>query len=467
VILAPRSLRTTCCCSLLVLLAACSNGRGSVEEESPPAQGAQQSFLVGGAVNGLAAAGLILQNNGAGNLPLTANGPFTFPDQVRTGAAYNVTVSSQPSGQTCTVTNGAGTVTSSNVTDIRVTCSTAGATFVVGGMVSGLTGTGLVLQLNGIEELAVLSTGSFTFGVKLAAGASYEVSIKTQPSNPSQVCTVARGSGTIAGDVTNVSITCSGSAFSIGGAVNGLLGSGLVLQNNGADDLSVAANGVFTFPRELATGARYSVTVRTQPENPIQACTVANGSGTVGGSDVTTVVVSCNASDFTIGGVVAGLAGSGLTLRNNGTDELAIHSNGSFVFPTALPNGASYSVDIAAQPTDPGQTCRVSNGSGLVRDNNVTDIAVNCVATGFLISGHVSKLRGSGLVLQNNGDDDLGIASNGRFAFVTRLPSGAPYDVTIAAQPRNPDQVCEVKDGSGTVRDSDVEDIEVKCADDD
>ena len=92
---------------------------------------------------------------------------------------------------------------------------------------------------------------------------------------------------------------------------------------------------------------------------------------------------------------------------------------------------------------------------------------MSCVTTGFLIGGHVSKLRGSGLVLQNNGGDDLAIASNGHFAFATRLPSGSPYNVTISAQPRNPDQVCEVKDGSGTVRDSDIEDIEVRCEDDD
>jgi hypothetical protein len=79
--------------------------------------------------------------------------------------------------------------------------------------------------------------------------------MSSQPSNPSQVCTIARGSGTIAGNVTNVSVTCAGSAFSVGGTVNGLLGSGLVLQNNGADDMSVASNGAFAF--RMTRLARY------------------------------------------------------------------------------------------------------------------------------------------------------------------------------------------------------------------
>src|SRR3954453_5742796 len=56
--------------------------------------------------------------------------------------------------------------------------------------------------------------------------------------------------------------------FTIGGNVAGLAGTGLVLQNNGADNLSVTASGTFTFATAVKSGAAYAVTVLTQPSSP-------------------------------------------------------------------------------------------------------------------------------------------------------------------------------------------------------
>ena len=96
------------------------------------------------------------------------------------------------------------------------------------------------------------------------------------------------------------------------------------------------------------------------------------------------------------------------------------------MFDTALPSGARYDVTIAEQPRDPSQTCSVSNGSGFVGDGNVTNIVVDCVTRDFSVGGRVTRLRGlGGLVIQNNGGDDLQIGADGRFTFPTRLPSGA------------------------------------------
>jgi hypothetical protein len=81
--------------------------------------------------------------------------------------------------------------------------------------------------------------------------------------------------------------------YSVGGSVNGLSGSGLVLEDNGGDDLAVAANGTFTFPTALAVDASYSVTVKTQPSTPAQTCTLGNASGTVASANVTSVSVTC------------------------------------------------------------------------------------------------------------------------------------------------------------------------------
>jgi hypothetical protein len=88
-------------------------------------------------------------------------------------------------------------------------------------------------------------------------------------------------------------VTAPPDEFTIGGSVTGLEGSGLVLQNNGTDDLPVDSDGPFTFATSRTPGSFYYVTVATNPTNPTQTCTVTNGSGEVPTVDVTDVLVSC------------------------------------------------------------------------------------------------------------------------------------------------------------------------------
>ena len=66
-------------------------------------------------------------------------------------------------------------------------------------------------------------------------------------------------------------------AFTIGGTVDGLQGSGLVLSNLGAE-VPVTANGIFTLPGTVTSGQVYGVNIKLQPSNPDQICTVQNGS---------------------------------------------------------------------------------------------------------------------------------------------------------------------------------------------
>ena len=80
---------------------------------------------------------------------------------------------------------------------------------------------------------------------------------------------------------------------SVGGTVTGLTGS-LILRNNGLDDLSLSADGAFTFSTSLDRGVAYAVTVATQPAN--QACSVTHGTGTTGTTNVTDVAVNCSST---------------------------------------------------------------------------------------------------------------------------------------------------------------------------
>lgn len=441
------------------LFGACSNGRGSVdsgEQVAPP------KVSIGGTVSSLAGSGLVLQNNGGDDLAITANGAFSFATTVDAGSPYDVTIKTQPAGQTCSIANPSGTAGTSNVTSVAVNCATGA--FTVGGTVSGLAGSGLVLRNNGTDDLAIASNGSFTFATEIASGSTYEVTVATQPSGPPQTCTVADGTGTVgSGNVRTVKVTCATATFAIRGTVVGLEGSGLVLRNNGGDDIQVETSGGFAFPTAIPVGGAYQVTVAAQPANPTQACSVENGSGTVTDAEVTNIVVRCATQQFTIGGTVSGLAGSGFVLLNNGGDALQVGMDGAFTFPTAVLSGRPYSVSVGTQPTSPVQECTVSNGSGTVGAGNVTSVSIACATVGFTIGGAVSGLVGSGLALQNNGGDTRPIAADGAFTMPTALPQGSPYDITVATRPSNPTQDCTVTNGSGAVGTSNVTNVAVSC----
>ena len=84
-------------------------------------------------------------------------------------------------------------------------------------------------------------------------------------------------------------------------------------------------------------------------------------------------------SDFTIGGTVSGLAGSGLVLQNNAGDNLGIPADGGFTFPTPLVDGSDYAVTVLTQPGEPDQACEVSEGSGTISGVDITNVDVTCV----------------------------------------------------------------------------------------
>ena len=169
-------------------------------------------------------------------------------------------------------------------------------------------------------------------------------------------------------------------SFEVGGTVTGLSGSGLVLQNNGGDDLPIAADGAFTFATPVNDGEDYAVTVLSQPENPSQTCSVTNGTGTISGADVNDVEVDCVTDTFTVGGTVTGLSGTGLVLQNNGGDDLSIAADGAFTFATALEDLSAYAVTVLSQPAGPIQTCVVSNDAGALAGADVTDVQVSCTS---------------------------------------------------------------------------------------
>lgn len=146
--------------------------------------------------------------------------------------------------------------------------------------------------------------------------------------------------------------------FALGGTVSGLEGTGLRLRNRG-HLVDINADGPFVFSGLYPSGDPYDVTVEQQPNNPLQACTVANGVGSFGSADVSDVVVTCVTP-----------AGSGLDAEfgANGIVQVDIvpYSNVRFAATVALqPDGriiVAGDGDVARYNTD--GTLDTSFGSG-------------------------------------------------------------------------------------------------------
>ena len=253
----------------------------------------------------------------------------------------------------------------------------------------------------------------------------------------------------------------------IGGTVSGLTGS-LVLRNNGADDLAIANNGAFTFPKSLGTGVAYAVSVATQPAN--QVCAATNGTGTTGAVNITNVSVSCSAvvtapSTLSYPGpqdYVVGVAIAPLNPTVTGTVT-------GYVVAPALPAGLTLDAStgqIAGTPAAASAAANylitASNSGGSTSFSLVIAVTA-ATATDFTISGTVTGLHGAGLVLRNNGGNDLTVAASGTVTFSSHLATGEAYAVAVKIQPVLPGQLCTVTNGSGTVGTANVTNVAIDC----
>ena len=345
------------------------------------------TVTVGGTITGLTASGLVLTETTSGATASPASGAttFTIAPAVNAGSAYAVTVTTQPTNQTCVVTAGTGTA-SANVTNVVVTCT---STVTIGGTITGLAGSGLVLTETtsaGTATPAAAAT-SFTIAPRVNKGSAYTVSVTTQPINPSQTCVATTNTGTANANVTNVVVTCTTNTFTVGGTITGLTGTGLIMRDtaNGNHQVTVLANATtFTITPAIPSGSTYTVVAFAQPSTPTQSCVVTNGTGTVGAANVTSVVVTCTTTPFTIGGTLTGLNGASVTLTDSvSTHTKTVSANGAYTFTQQVNSGTGYNVTVTTQPAGPVQFCTVTNGTGTVTTATVNNINVSCKNVGI------------------------------------------------------------------------------------
>jgi 6-phosphogluconolactonase (cycloisomerase 2 family) len=233
--------------------------------------------------------------------------------------------------------------------------------------------------------------------------------------------------------------------YSISATVTGVDPSkSIILKDNGGDDVTVSANGMFTFNTEIASGGTYAVTVSTP--NGV-TCTVVGGSGTAS-SDIDNVMVTC-VDTFSFGGTVYGLVGQGLTLELVGSSlqGLEISLNGVFAFPTPLPVD-NYLVSVKVQPHSPAQQCVVRKTQGVVGANNIVSVgdvvcgefayvtdAANGTIAGFSIGATTGALSAVGSpVAGGSSPDAMTGTSDRRFLYVgnSAANSVSAYSVDAA-----------------------------------
>ena len=213
----------------------------------------------------------VLQDNGVGSVTVSGDGMATVATGLAVGTPYALTVSTQPTTETCTINNGTGTAGEAVV--IAITCvTTAEAGAGDAGDSGGATDTGSVAADSATDSSPADSS--------------------TDASSTDAATTDAASSdgGSEAGGGTDGG---GGGSFTVGGVLTGLASNdSLEIGINGANQFLVS-NGAFALPA-LPTGTAYTVTIVAQPNAPVaQTCTITNPSGTIGSSDITTVSIAC------------------------------------------------------------------------------------------------------------------------------------------------------------------------------
>jgi hypothetical protein len=341
---------------VVATLGGCGGGGTSPSTGSP----SPSTFAVSAAVSGLATgASLTLTDNGSDALTVTTNGTFTFGSKLASGAGYSVTITAQPSAQTCAISGDSGTI-DAQTSPVQVSCI---GPFRVGGTISGMnSGLQITLSDNGSDTVTVSADGTFSFPTALKPGSAYAIAIGTAPNG--EQCSILNASGSVSNaDVTTITVSCESPALKL---LAGRLGG-----PGNIDGLGGAAR--FSFPTDVAVDASgilyvadtYNATVRKIDASGL-VTTLAGSPGHSGSSDgvgsaaqfndpvglavdsTNTVYVSDSGADtvrrITPDGTVTTLAG---TPYSTGTLD-GVAAAARFTNPSGIqvaPSGSLYVVD--------------------------------------------------------------------------------------------------------------------------
>jgi 6-phosphogluconolactonase len=327
-------------------------------------------YTVGGSVTGLSGTGLVLQLNGGNNLGFSSGGTFNFSAGIDQGGSYSVTVLTQPSGQTCSVHNGSGTIGTADISNVIVSCTLPGNFAYVANEGS-----------NTISAYAIdASTGALTeiAGSPFAATGTGPIAVAVDPDG-----TYLYVANNASNTVSVYSIDSSSGALS---AVGEPVGSG-----NGPFALLVDPSDQFLF-------------VINKTDNTVSVFETGNGS-----------LTSISGSPFSVGSEPTSLAtdpgGNFLYVTDYAQNAVAVFSiepgGGSLAAIGGSPFGAgSGALSVAVDPT--GTLAYVANETG----DSVSMYSLNAD------TGALSALSGSPLALGSQGES-VAIDPAGKFLLIS------------------------------------------------
>lgn len=300
----------------------------------------------------------------------------------------------------------------------------------LGGTISGLTGTGLVLQNNGADYIAIPSgSTSFSFSVAIANGASYSISVLTQPTSPLQICDVLNGSSTVGAAPTSISVVCANTSerMLVANTQDNTVSAYTIDPTSGA--LIPVAGSPF------ATGQYFPVSVVVDPSGKfsyvVNCCQSPSSPGLITAFtiDPTTGALSAvPGSPYTAGVVADSItidpSGRFAYVTNSGDNTISAYAinttTGALTSIVGSPFAAgSTPIHITADPS--GRFVYVANSSG----NTISAYSIN-PGTGAL-----APIAGSPFAA---GSSPTGITvdPSGKFVYVANLADNTVSGYTIS-----------------------------------
>jgi hypothetical protein len=368
------------------------------------------TFTIQANIVGLTGTGLVLQNNGTDNLPVSADGSITFPKSYASGSTYSVTILTQPTNQTCTLTGSTGVLTTnavvvancaSNQNDITafsfvspaVTGTISGTTISlavpfgtnVTSLVPTFSTTGASVNVGGVAQTSGITAGNFTspqnYTVTAADGTTkvYTVSVTIGPNSAKDITAFNFVSPAVTGTIigTTISLTVP-FGTNVTSLVPTFSTTGASVNVGGVAQTSGITAGNFTSPLNYTVTAAdgttkvYTVSVTIGPDNAKDITAFSFVSPAVTGTISETNITVSVPYNTTVTSLVATFILSGGSVTIGGTPQVSGTTVNNFTSPL---------------------TYRVTAGDGSTKDYTVTvTVSTNNppIATGVVITGTVS-----------------------------------------------------------------------------
>ena len=296
----------------------------------------------------------------------------------------------------------------------------------VGGTVTGLSGSGLVLEDSDGSTLAVSANGIFTFATGIKNGLTYTVSVNTQPTNPAQTCSVYNGSGTIAtAAVTHVIVNCVAAAqyaWVANQSSNNLSGFAIDASTGGLTPLAASPfTSTGSTPASIAVDPNGAYAyVANSGSNNVSVYTINETTGNLTSDGFTTAAQSGPVA------VIVDPSDSFVYVANQASNDISAYTIDSSTGTLTAVAGSPFAVGAGpiALQTDPGGNYLYVVNYG---DGTVSALAIDST------TGVLTTVAGSPFAA-GKGATSVAIDANGNYAYVANTVGATISAFSITAE---------------------------------